>query len=728
MTGWLIKKLLDWFRRENPPLSFTEQQVINSGGKWWGDEIFAGKPNWQAFISTEITSLSAQEKSFLLNEVSAFCDLLDEWKISYQDHDLSPQAWAFLKKHKLWAIGIDPRYGGLGFSTLAHAAIINKISTSSVSAAITVMVPNALGPGIFISQYGTEEQKNYYLPRLTGGEEIPCFALTGIESGSDAASINDIGIVEYSLFAGKKILGIRLNWNKRYITLAPICTLLGLAFRLLDPDHLLGAQTDIGITLAVVPAHLPGVEQGSRHFSMNLGFMNGPSCGQDVFIPLDYVIGGPAYYGRGWQMMMECLVIGRGISVPNLAAGVIQTCWRLSTAYASIRQQFNRPIIKFEGVQQKLAEMSGIAYLTEAVRHCMAEAINEGSRPAVLSALTKYHLTELARNQVSMAMDIHAGQAIQLGAKNYMSLLHQIVPVMITVEGANILTRGLIIYGQGLMRGHPFLAQELQAAMSMDVKSFKRLFFRHMIFFIKQSLSVFFHGMTRGFFMFKGIPHFERKYFRYLSRMSKGFAVANDFTLMILGKKLKIRETLSGRMGDILSHIYMASAVLKYFYQNKHSSNEKPFMDWTVLYCFENIQKAWMDFLNNFPNRFVAKLLKLLIFPWGVPYLYAKDKLESAMILSIQEDRELKNKISPYAYFSHGGAAWKMEQALEKINQVGPLLERLTQVKEVTLSQKVELAYQKNLINDDEREQLNQVVALYWDAIQSDAFMDLSKL
>ncbi len=440
------------------------------------------------------------------------------------------------------------------------------------------------------------------------------------------------------------------------------------------------------------------------------------------------MIGGSAYYGRGWEMMMECLVIGRGISLPNLAAGVIQACWRLSNAYASVRHQFNRPIIKFEGVQQKLAEMSGIAYLTEAVRRCTTEAIHEGSRPAVLSALTKYHLTELARNQVGMAMDIHAGQAIQLGPKNYMSSLHQIIPVMITVEGANILTRGLIIYGQGLMRGHPFLAQELQAAMSMDVETFKRLFFRHMRFFIKQTLSALFHGITRGIFIFKGIPNFERKYFRYLSRMSKGFAVANDFTLMILGKKLKMRETLSGRMGDILSHIYMAAAVLKYYYQSKGNTHEKNFVDWAMLHCFENIQKAWIDFLNNFPNRFVAKLLKFLIFPWGFPYFYAKDKLESAMALSIQEDHELKHKISPYVYFSNASAAWKMEQTFEKMNQAGSLLEKLKSVKASTLSQKAQLAYQQNLINDDERKQLNQIVDLYWEAIQSDEFMDLSEL
>ncbi len=727
---------LHWFRRENPPLSIAEQEVINAGGVWWGDQIFKGEPDWCEFLSAETASLTQKEQDFLNHQVSTFCNLLEEWKISYQDYDLSPDAWNYIKENKFLGLEIDPQYGGLGFSPFAHSAIINKIATCSVSAAISVMVPNSLGPGAFIKYYGTEEQKNYYLPRLASGEEIPCFALTGVEAGSDAANISDIGVLEYGFYSGKKLLGIRLNWNKRYITMAPMATLIGLAFRLNDPDRLLGTQVDLGITLALVPVDLPGIEKRTRHFPLNIGFMNGPVRGKDVFIPLDFVIGGKERCGQGWQMMLECLVVGRGISLPSLATGVIQSCWLLSTAYATVRQQFNRSIIKFEGIQQKLAHMGGIAYLAEATRRCTVESIHFGGHPAVPSALSKYHLTELARLIVADGMDIHAGQAIQLGPQNYMSVLHNVAPIMITVEGANILTRGLIIYGQGLMRCHPYLQQELQAAMAMDVNSFDKIFFQHVGFFLVQFFKLIVYGFTCGCCILKKIPEFEKKYFRQLTRMSNAFAVVTDIILLVLGKKLKIKEALSARMGDILSHIYMAAAVLRYFHQNHQDKKERDFKDWAIIYCFRQIQNAWMDFFANFPVRWLAKLLKFLIFPWGLTYFGSTDKVGTAIAFSLQQDHELYRRIIPYCYFSPGSAAWKMEQAMAQLNEVAPLLEKIQKLKdngeyplanESRLSMKIRLAYQQQLLQISERDQLQAVADLCWEVIQSDEFSDLRK-
>lgn len=731
----LIKPFLRWFQRENPPLSAAEQQVIDAGGAWWGNEFFTGAPHWPSLFAHAKPQLTAAEQNFLDHQVTALCDLLDEWRISHEDHDLSPQAWKWIKTQGFWALEMDSRYGGHGFSSVGHAAIISKIAARSISAAITVMVPNSLGPAEFLKYYGTEEQKNYYLPRLARGEEIACFALTAIEAGSDAASITDNGRVCYGEYAGKTVLGVRLNWNKRYITLAPIATLIGLAFRLFDPEHLLGETEDIGITLALVPADLPGVEKGSRHIPLNMGFMNGPVRGKDVFIPFEQLIGGIERRGQGWLMMMECLVVGRGISLPSLSTAIAQFCMRMSSAYAVVRRQFHRPLSKFEGIQQVLGRIGGLTYLSEALRLATIQTISEGGRPAVASAITKYHLTEFSRQIVADSMDIHAGRSIQLGPRNYLSALHNAIPINITVEGANILTRGLIIYGQGVLRCHPYLRDELAAAMQHDARGFDKIFRGHIGFTLSQLSRLLVYGVTGGRMIRPQIPADLQNlqiYLQQLTRMSNAFAVLTDITLLALGKRLKIKEALSGRLGDVLSYLYMAVSTIKYYQDQGQPPDEKIFLEWSVTFCLGKIQQAMTEFLANFPVRWVAKILRGCIFPWGTAYAGPRDETTAAIARALCENMPLRERLSGPCYLPSGSSSWQMEQSLLAVLRAAPLLEKLSAVTKAAallpdptesyLSAQIRYAYEHQHISAEEREQLQAVADLCWEAIQVDEF------
>jgi acyl-CoA dehydrogenase len=729
----LTKPFLRWFQRQNPPLSPAEQQVIDAGGAWWGNELFSGDPNWQKLLDRPQSRLTAAEQAFLHQQVPALCDLLDEWCISYQDHDLTPAAWDMIKTQGFWGLEIEPRYGGHGFSPLAHSAIISKIASRSISAAITVMVPNSLGPAEFLKYYGTESQKNYYLPRLARGQEIACFALTGIEAGSDAASITDTGVVCQGEYQGKKVIGVRLNWNKRYITLVPIATLLGLAFRLFDPEHLLGETTDIGITLALVPAHLPGVEQGTRHSPLNMGFMNGPLRGKDVFIPLEQLIGGVDCRGQGWQMMMECLVVGRGISLPSLATATSQFCARMASAYAVVRHQFHRSIAKFESIQQTLGKIGGLTYLSEALRLATIEEIQTGARPGVGSAITKYHLTEFSRQIVAAAMDIHAGRGIQLGPRNYLSHLHMAAPVSITVEGANILTRGLIIYGQGVLRCHPYLRSELSTAMKKDVINFDKIFRRHLGFILSQISRLLIYGITGGRWIHtKKTGKIYSHHLRQLTRMSNAFAVLTDITLLVLGKRLKIKEALSARLGDVLSYLCMAFAVLKYYRDQGEQKDEAVFMEWGISFCFGKIQEAIMEFLANFPSPWLAATLRQLIFPWGTAYSGPADASGAQIAHGLCENISLRDRLTAHCYLSPDSAARQMEQAMQAMVSAKSLLEKLNAINksaaplpspsESYLTAHIRYAYQQQKISEQERDELLAIADLCWQAIQVDEF------
>lgn len=672
--NFIAKPMLNFVRKSLPPMSVTERIALEAGDVWWEGELFCGQPNWKKLHAFHKPTLTAAEQSFIDNQVETLCAMLDDWKIVREEYDLPPAIWDYIKNEKFWGMVIKPEYGGLGFSAHAHSTIITKIATRSCTAAITVMVPNSLGPGELIYLYGTDEQKQYYLPRLAEGKEIPCFALTGVEIGSDASGMPDKGIVCKGQYNGNEITGIKLSWDKRYITLAPISTILGLAFKLYDPDHLLGETTDIGITLALIPTSHPGVITGERHIPMNMAFMNGPTQGKDVFIPLDWIIGGAKMVGQGWRMLMECLSIGRGISLPALATASSKLSYCMTGAYAHIRKQFKVPIGDFEGVAEAMARIAGYTYLLEATRVFTTTAVDQKIKPAIASAIAKYHMTELGRKVVDNAMDIHAGRGVQLGPRNYLANVFQANPLSITVEGANILTRCLIIFGQGAIRCHPYLLLEMTAAADKDAKAglnqFDKLLKSHIGYTTSNILRALIYGLTGGLFI--SIPlknHPLKKYYRQLTRMSTSLAVLADIAMLRLGGQLKRKETLSARLGDVLSQLYLASAALKYFEDQDRPVGDLPYLRWILQNCLYQIQNAIEDLLLNFPFRFSAFLLRQLIFPFGRAYHQPKDKIGQQLVKQMMTPNEIRSRLMQYCFIGKNAddPTGRMEIALQKL-------------------------------------------------------------
>jgi acyl-CoA dehydrogenase len=594
------------FKKTMPGMSSTEEEALQAGTVWWDGELFSGRPDWKKLLSLPSPELTGREKAFLDGPVENLCRMLDDWQITEELQDLPKEAWDFIKEKGFFGMIIPRKYGGLGFSTLAHSNVIMKLASRSVSAAVTVMVPNSLGPAELLHRYGTEEQKDYYLPRLARGEEIPCFALTGPQAGSDAASMPDTGVVCRGEFNGKKdVLGIRLNWDKRYITLGPVATVLGLAFKLFDPEKLLGGKENIGITLALIPTDTPGIKIGSRHLPLNSAFLVGPNWGKDVFIPVEWIIGGPARAGEGWRMLMDCLAEGRSVSLPALSTGSGKLSARAVGAYSRIRRQFNMPIGRFEGVEEALARIGGYTYLIDSARVMTAIGVDEGEKPSVVSAIVKYYLTELSRKIVNDAMDVQGGAAISLGPRNLLGRVYQSIPIGITVEGANILTRSMIIFGQGALRCHPFLLRELNAVNKN-----------------------FLLGLSGSYITRAPGSHSAKPYYRHLNRMSAAFAFVSDIAMLSLGGSLKRKERLSARLADILGHMYLASAVLKRYEDQGAPVQDKPFLDWACKYALYKIQDGFDGLLKNFPNRCAASVIKLIIFPLGKSYTLPDDRLD----------------------------------------------------------------------------------------------------
>src|SRR3990167_7009138 len=626
-TTPLIKRI----KNQLPAISETEREAINAGNTWWEKELFCGRPEWQKLLSMPAPQLSVAEKDFINNQVETLCQMLNDWQIVYEDSDLPPSVWDYAKKEKFFGLVIPKEYGGLEFSALAHSTIISKIASRSVSAAVNIMVPNSLGPAELLIHYGTTEQKDYYLPRLAAGVEIPCFALTAPNAGSDASNIPDTGIVCKGEYNGRQVTGIRLNWDKRYITLAPIATVLGLAVHMYDPDHLLGEKEDIGITLCLIPTAHPGVQIGTRHIPLQMAFMNGPTRGQDVFIPLDWIIGGVEKAGGGWRMLMECLSIGRSISLPALATASSKVAYRFTGAYARLRRQFNTPISSFEGIEEALGTIAGYTYLLEAARIMTAGAIDQGINPAIASAIAKYHMTEMGRVSVSNAMDVHAGHMIQVGPRNFLANLYFSMPISITVEGANILTRNLIIFGQGAIRCHPYLIKEisLMTAEDLDIKELDNVLTDHIGYNVSNFIRTIAYGLSGGGLISAASTNPRiKKLERQLTRMSTALALTADACLIILGGSLKRRERISARLGDILSQLYLASAALKYFHDRPKTEDTINYACWSGQQCLYEIQKAFDELFQNMPHRLLGHVLKWCIFPFGQTYLRPRDKLQ----------------------------------------------------------------------------------------------------
>ncbi|MDL1865208.1 acyl-CoA dehydrogenase [Betaproteobacteria bacterium PRO5] len=697
------------FRKLLPQISQTEQEALDAGTVWWEGALFSGKPDWNQLLAYPKPELTPEEKAFLNGPVEQLCAMLDEWHITHERHDLPPHVWQFIRENRFFSLIIPKEYGGLGFSALAHSEVVMKISSRSNTAAVTVMVPNSLGPAELLLHYGTEEQKDHYLPRLANGSEIPCFALTGPDAGSDAGSIPDTGIVCRGVFDGQPdVLGIRINWEKRYITLGPVATLLGLAFRLYDPDGLLGNEKEIGITLALIPTSTLGIQIGRRHYPLNGVFQNGPNSGKDVFIPMDWVIGGQDKVGQGWRMLMNSLSVGRSISLPATSVGAAKLSAWSSGAYGRVRVQFKLPIGYFEGVEEALARIAGNTYMMDAARVMTAGAVDLGEKPSVISAIVKYHLTERSRQIINDAMDIHGGKGICLGPSNYLARTYQQTPVGITVEGANILTRNMIIFGQGAIRAHPFTLREIDAAWDQDKKRGLRAFDEALTGHIAFTFRNAFHSLIYGFSerLVKDIPqnvtHETVNYYRQLTRFSAAFALLTDIAMLKLGGALKRRERLSARLGDILSMMYLCSATLKRFEDDGRPAADLPLLHWSVQDALYRTQQAFHEFLLNFPvSRITRGLLRFIVFPRGMRCLPPIDSLSHEVARLILTPGEVRDRLTAGIYLPEqdNEPLALLKKALACTIDCEPVEARLRQ------------AVKDKAITDHEHEQINQALA-----------------
>jgi len=644
------------FRKLMPPMSQTERDALEAGTVWWDGEIFSGRPDWQRLLDAPRPALAAEEQKFLDNEVETLCGMTSDWETTNVYKDLPPHVWQYIKDKGFLGMIIPKEYGGLGFSAYAHSQVITKLSTRCGTVAITVMVPNSLGPGELLMHYGTDEQKRYYLPRLAKGLEIPCFALTNPNAGSDAAAIPDFAFVCWGEHEGKRTLGLRVTWEKRYITLGPVATLLGLAFRVFDREKLVGDKEDLGITCALIPTSHPGVEIGRRHMPLNAVFQNGPNSGKDVFIPMEWVIGGQEMLGQGWRMLMECLAAGRGISLPSSNTGMAILAVRTVGGYARVRTQFKTAIGKFEGIEEPLARMGGNLYMMDATRMVTAGAIDQGEKPAVLTAISKYHITERARQLINDGMDVIGGKGICMGPSNFLGGAYMQHPVAITVEGANILTRSLIIFGQGAIRCHPYVLKEIKATRHADAQraliAFDAALFGHLRFAISNLARTLVMGWTGSHFV--GVPADvapeTRRYYQQLTRFCAALAFLADVSMGTLGGALKRKEKLSARLGDILSLIYLCSATLKRFEMEGRQPADAPLMHWAIWDAMFRAQNAFEGVISNFPNRFIAAALRSIVFPLGRPYVVPSDAIGHDVAQLLIEPSAARDRLTAGIY------------------------------------------------------------------------------
>ena len=689
----ITKPLLDVYRKLLPSMSDTEREALEAGSVWWDGELFSGMPEWERLMSFPAPELSEEEQAFIDGPCEDLCRMLDDWDVCHERADMPKEVWDYIIEHRFFAMIIPKQYGGLEFSAYANAMVIAKLASRSPTASSTIGVPNSLGPAELLLHYGTEEQKNHYLPGLAAGTEIPCFALTSPQAGSDAASLIDSGVICKGKWNGKQITGIRLNWDKRYITLAPIATVVGLAFKLYDPDHLIGDRDEYGITAALIPTDLPGVTVGRRHHPMTIAFLNGPTTGEDVFVPLDVIIGGQDMAGKGWKMLVELLSVGRAITLPSTAAGGGQAASYASGAYTKIRKQFNTSIANFEGVGEALARIAGRTYIMNAAVSVTAGAIDQGEKPAVPSAILKYHCTELGRKVANDTMDIHGGKALSMGPNNYIARGYMASPIAITVEGANILTRSLIIFGQGAIRCHPFVLPEMQAASDEDTDrgllDFDRALFGHIGYAISNLARSFFLALTHAKFSRVPLNTPTRRYYQNINRYSAAFALASDFAMLTLGGALKKRELLSARLGDVLSSMYLASAVLKHFENEGRRATDLPLVEWSVRTLMYQAQEALHAFLRNFPNRWVATFLRAFIFPRGRTYTAPSDELGRKVVELMTRSGEARERLSRQAYtaLEPGNPLGQLQEALELAEKFSPMERRLRQAQKEGLIQ-----------------------------------------
>ena len=725
---------LSFYKKALPKLSETEKIALESGTVSWDGELFSGKPNFKKLHSIPAPQLSSDEQAFINGPVAELCSMVDEHKINHEKGDMPQEVWQFIRDNGFIGMIISKKYGGLGFSALGHSMVLQKLASRSVAVAASVAVPNSLGPAELLHQYGTQEQKDHYLPRLAAGKDIPCFALTGPSAGSDATSIPDTGVVCKRKYKGKEQLGILLNFDKRYITLAPVASVVGLAFQMSDPEGLIGDKKQLGITLALIPRDTKGMDIGRRHNPLDVMFMNGPVRGQDVFIPMSYLIGGEKMIGQGWMMLVECLSVGRAISLPSCSTGGAKMVTFATGAYARIRKQFNMPIGRFEGIEEALCEIAGMTYTMAATSTMTALAVDQGEVPAVPSAIAKMHATDMSRTVISHAMDIHGGKGIIMGPRNYLGRAWMGLPIWITVEGANILTRSMIIFGQGAIRCHPYVLKEMEAAAIEDenqrLEKFDSLLFQHIGYSFSNAVRSFFMGL--GLWRLEKAPadKFSKKFYAKITRYSAAFGLAADVSMLTLGGALKKKEKTSARLGDVLSHLYMASAVLKRYRDQGSQHADQSLVAWSLHQHFYKIEQALKLLTYNFPSKVVGFILRRLVLPLGTHELPAGDRLghkAASLILNPNETRaRLTDGIDKQA--TSNNVVAQMNNTLIKVIDAEPLERRILkaikagEIKAIAPDQQLQQALDKDIINREEFNKLTAVRAEILEVISVDDF------
>ncbi len=727
LTVWIVKAIKAM--KLMPTISDTERAAIEAGTVWIEGEFFTGNPNFQRILNEPYPQVSAELQAFLDGPVEKVCQMASDWEI-YQRKDLPPEVWDYLKQERFFGMMIPQEYGGLGFSNLAYSAVMVKLASRSFTHVATVGVTNSLGPAKLLLRYGTPEQKAHYLPKLARGEEIPCFALTEPTAGSDAASLTSHGEV----FRGKDgKLYLRLHWKKRYITLGAIATLLGLAFRLHDPENLLGKGQDVGITCVLVPTNTPGVVINQRHDPMGVPFYNSPTEGHDVILPIEQIIGGIEQAGQGWKMLMQSLAAGRGISFPATCTGVAKLVARVTGAYSVVRQQFGLSIGRFEGIEEPLARIGGLTYLIDAVRLYTCGAVDNGQQPAVASAIAKYTTTELSRKLINDGMDILGGAGICRGPRNLLANIYTATPISITVEGANILTRTLMIFGQGAIRCHPYIYKEIQALNENNLVEFDRVFWQHVGSFIHNTIRAIVLSVTRGFFVRSPIHNFTARYYRKLTWASATFAWLTDIALICFGGSLKRREKLTGRFADILSWLYLGTATLRRFEAEGQQLEDRVFVDWVMQYALAQIQIAFEGIFNNLSVPILGTLLRgSLLTYWRLNPIgtLPSDYLGSQVAHSLQKPGQVRDRLTTGIHIPNDQtqALGRLEHALNLVSQAEPILQTIkTAIRTGKLPiretiHQLEVAHQMGIINQAEVTLVSEAESARKDAIQVDAF------
>lgn len=716
---YLSKPVFAWFRKVLPEISQTEREAIDAGTVWWDGDLFSGKPRWEKLLSMPKPEFTAEEQAFIDGPVRELCAMVDKWDINHNTAVIPEEVETFIKEQGFLGMIIPKEYGGLDFSGMAQTEIISLLGSTGGCVGNFITVPNSLGPGELLIKYGTEEQKNYYLPRLARGQEVPCFALTGPLVGSDATSLPDTGVVCEGEFEGKKTLGIRLTFKKRYITLAPVATLIGLAFRLEDPDHLIGDIEDYGITCALIPRQTTGVRIGRRHKPIGDAFLNGPIEGEDVFVPLDSIIGGPEMAGKGWTMLVNCLSVGRCITLPSISTSLAKHMLLGTSAYSALRQQFGMPIALFEGVQKPLARIVGLTYIMNAARLHTAQSLSYGEKPSVPSAILKYHLTEMGRQVAIDAMDIHGGKAIMTGPSNYVADAYCSIPIAITVEGANIMTRNLMIFGQGATRSHPYVLREMELAgkeiNESTLTEFDDVFFSHVGFSISNAARSLVLGLGGGRFSRESGSAKLAKHYRNLNRLSAAFALIADVSMLTLQSKLKFREMLSARLGDLLSQLYLASMVLKHYESQGCPAEEYPLVDWTIGHLTHQYQIAMQEILQNYPSRALAMMMRMLIFPLGARFDAPADDQDKVLVKLFTRASGAREKLLmgtfddnlPTNPVGHVNAVFMKSLALAPLYKKIRNAVKTGEIEHALGAEQLDIARQANVITDSEARELH---------------------